>query len=283
MSDAYDPTAPEGERSHGSQYISRKDVRVILVILVLVAIVLVPIYRVMERKTWKAVCIQNMRSISTALQAYAAAHDERFPPLYAEGLGGGHPLVFEKQAAVFTWASEISSGMSPRSSFLCPASDPSEAVTTLSERQVDQDDMDERNRPKDREPLTYGMYAAYSGFPTALVSDPNQTIVIAETSNMGSMGSFDPVKYVNRQGDEVPFDAFSIAWDTGNAAPNAATMSVTRLAFHNVEDDPFARHDHGINALTASGGAVVLKPGAELISRTTAITGKWAVPASLGR
>jgi hypothetical protein len=286
VSDAYDPGAPEGSSPTGSQYISKRDVRAIAVILVVLGVVMIPVYKMLEKNGQKVVCSNNMQAIAGAINQYAEQHDERFPPVFATDPSGTSPLLIG-QAKTFTWASEISGYMKTRASFYCPAAEPDEAVTIDSQREIDSNSASDRARKFGEELLSYGMYMAYSGYQVQQVADPNRTILIAETSNMGARGSYDPFPFHAPDGKLVPFDCFAIGWDNSNAGPNKSTKTVTRLAFYEAAKGDFqvngpSRHNSFIHALTAGGSLLNLDASSALVQQRGDIVGAWSVPPGFG-
>jgi hypothetical protein len=171
----------------------------------------------------------------------------------------------------YTWASDVSEMMSPRASFKCPTATDAE-VTWIEGR--------ERSIP-----LTYGMYAPYGGYLRNIVPNPDQTVLIAETTNFGALQTYDPVPFKTLEGDVVPFDGFVIGWDHSNREPSEHSKMVTRLAFPNTKDGAFtkdgpARHDGGIHALSASGAMLpLLKPSSARIAIRKGLPGGlWEAP-----
>ncbi len=286
MSDAYDPNAVDGDVARGSQYMTRKDLRNILLGVGVLVLALIPIYKMMEKNSEKTRCVQNMRAISAALGQYAAENDDKMPAIYAMG-SESEPLL-DPKGIPFAWASVVSQYMNKRASFLCPSATAEETVTVSTMRK-DRTVETLKEHPANTELLTYGMYAAYSTFLISQIENPNVVITIAETSNMGARGSFDPLPYKNPEGQVVPFDAFAIGWNNSHKAPNESTKAVTRLAFYDIENGNFKadgpiRHENGIHALTAGGSLVLLKPDSAIYSQRVGLSGgRWAVPASLGR
>lgn len=248
MSDAnqpYDPTAPEGDGGGSSQYVSRRDLRVILIGVVVLALFLLPFYRILERNSQKSRCVQNMKSIASALNQYAEVHDNRFPPLMRTALDGTPDLG--DTGLPYTWASDIQEGMSARASFRCPSAQVGEEVYI-------------EGRGRTRIPLTYGMYAPYGAFLTSIIANPDQTIIVAETSNFGTWETYNPTPFKTDEGKLVPYDAFVIGWSDSNTIPSPTSQYVTRLAFYGTANGDFreeteGRHDVGIHALNAQGAA----------------------------
>ena len=138
-----------------------------------------------------------------------------------------------------------------------------------------------------RIPLTYGMYAPYGGFLRNSIENPDQTVILAETSNFGATGVFNPQPFPNLEGAKIPHDGFVIAWDDSNLEPSDKSSYVTRLAFPNTSGGVFAkdgaaRHDAGLHAITASGAASpLLKPQDAKVERRfkgDLPSGMWAAP-----
>lgn len=266
---AYDPNAIDGDANRGSAYVSRKDFRVIIVGVAALALMLVPVYKVLERNSEKARCANNMAAIANGIGQYAALHDDRFPPLMRTA--GDAPDLGEK-GLPFTWASDVQEFMNSRASFACPSALPEETVVTESLKGA-------------RLPVSYGMYAPYSGYLRSMIDDPDMTIIVAETSNYGSANTFNPTPFKDAQGKDVPFDGFAIGLDDQNWYGTESSKYVTRLAFPDSAGGKFAekgpaRHDGGIHAITATGSASpLLKPNdATVIKRFGLPGGIWTVP-----
>ncbi|CAN5367579.1 hypothetical protein BH11ARM1_BH11ARM1_00360 [soil metagenome] len=288
MSDAYDPGAPEGETSAGAQYLNKRDVRTIAAILVVVGLCMIPIYKNLEKSGQKAVCKTNLQAIASAINQYAEQNDGRFPPAHATDASGTAPLVDAKGNRLITWATEISTYMKVRASFNCPAAAPEESVLIYSQRPIDNNNVSDRSRKLGEELSSYGMYSAYSGYPVQQVADPNQTLLITETANMGSRDTFDPLPFKDGDGKVIPYDGFAIGWDNSNEIPNSKTKSVSRLAFYGSQKGDFlkdseSRHGDFIHALTATGSLINIDPASALVQQRASIVGHWAVPATLGR
>jgi hypothetical protein len=269
ITDAYDPTAPEGDIAGRGQYMTAKQLRGILLIFFAVLLAMVPMYQVFKGKTDRATCTKNMKAIYDAMSLYAEQHDGRFPTIdRAEEIGSFAPSLGDT-GHVYTWASDIAPYMNARASFRCPAAKSDEVVWTEDPRSS-----------TNFLPLTYGMYAAYSGFMTSLVENPAQTIIIAETSDRGAEGTFDPQPF----GPSLP-DGFVIGWSDSNVEADKKTTAVTRLAFSQTSDGRFkadgpARHGDAIHLLTANGERINANPEYSLFHYpgSTQINPSWAMP-----
>lgn len=242
MSDIYDPTAPDGDANRGSQYVNKRDIRVVAVALLVLAAAAYPLFLNMVRRAHRSICANNMAGISIAVQQYAVLHDDRFPPImrtngFEPDLGdSGHP---------YTWASDVDELMNPRASFKCPAATDSE-VTWIEGRQK-------------LIPLTYGMYQPFGGTLRTIVANPDQSVLIAETSNGGKGETYDPVPF------KAGFDGFLVGWNDSNETPGNSSQAVTRLAFPKTEAGKFLRdgdmrHEKGIHGLNCNGAMIFLKP-----------------------
>ncbi|MGV3618229.1 MAG: hypothetical protein ACO1SV_23115 [Fimbriimonas sp.] len=266
----YDPGAPEGEAPRGSAYVSKRDFRVIVIGIVAFVIMLMPIYKVLERNSQKARCAQNMAAIANGIGQYAALHDDRFPPVMRTLLNGSPDLG--TTGMPYTWASDVQEFMNPRANFLCPSAIPSEIVYVEGLKNA-------------RIPVTYGMYVPYGGYLRSVIDDPDQTIIVAETSNYGGADTFDPLPYVDLDGNKIPHDGFAIGFNDDNQTGTSASKYITRLAFPGTADGKFpetglGRHDAGIHSITATGSAApLLKPNDAVIVRRFELPGGiWTVP-----
>ena len=265
----YDPTAPEGEMSGGSQYISLKDIRILGLVFVLLLAGLFPIYRMGVKNGEKAMCTQNVKAIYEAIGLYAKDHDDGLPPLYRAG-DNNLPFLGLDTHLPYTWISDVAGYMGPRASFVCPSSSKEEQTV-----------MEDPKTSTANIMASYGMYAPYGGMKTYNIEYPDQVVLVAETSNLGSATSYDPVKF----GEGIP-DGFVVGWSDGNDQGTIDSKSVTRLAIRDSADGLFganaqARHDVGLNALTASGRKVLIKPKDALITLRDKLPGGiWTVPAT---
>lgn len=266
----YDPTAPEGDSPARSQYISKKDIKVIAIVLVALAAGLYPIYRYQVRQAQQSICISNMKAIYDAVNMYAESKDDRFPPIYRTGEGNMPGLG--DSGRPYTWCDDVQPLMSKRYSFVCPAADKDELATCESPMST-----------VGVLTTSYGMYYPYSAYVRSLVPNPDQAAVFAETSNLGSNDTYDPLKMVDSHGMTLP-DGFVIGWNNSNSEPDASTKFVTRLAYPGSNGGVFlkngdARHPGGIHVLSASGELRLLPPPAAEIERGPGgITGIWAPP-----
>jgi hypothetical protein len=177
---------------------------------------------------------------------YATDHDDRLPPVYRTEGDNMTPGLGETTGRPWTYVSDIVLQMSDRANFVCPSAKPDEIV--------------QNEHPQSGTkliPSTYGMYQPYGTALRSSIPDPGQTIILAETSNHGAQGSFDPMPF--------KYDGFVIGWNDANDHPTSSTNAVTRLAFRGVTDGKFSeetqsRHDSGIHAVTANGQLLTLKP-----------------------
>lgn len=264
---AYDPDAIESSPGK-SGYMTRKDLKVIGIGLVVLALIMTPVYCGMKKQAELHLCTTNFGAISKAINQYAASWDERFPPVYATS-EGELPLV-DKKGRPSTWATLITPYMSPRSSFKCPSASDDEVVIAQhwSEGSIDV-------------PMTYGMYAPFAGFSMANVYQPGQTALISETSNQGAMQTYDPMPFKDMSGKALP-DGFLIAWDNSNSAFNRSTQHVTRLAYLETSNGVFkklgpSRHEKGINVLFCDGHVELLGPEAASVRHLGQdLTGLWS-------
>lgn len=268
--DPYDPNAPEGDVRRGSQYMSRKDIKILAGLVVLLVILLYPVYQTGVRNSEKVRCIGNMKAMYDAMAQYADQHDGRFPPVYRTGVGLEPGLG--DSGRPYTWASDIQGYMNTRASFVCPSAKKNEVVPS-----------EDSTKLAKILPTTYGMYAPYGGYLQNLIDNPDQTIILAETSNLGSQTSYDPIKF-DGGGKELS-DGFEIGWSDSNEEGSASSLSVTRLAFRKTSTGDFksgdaaGRHDAGIHVVTASGERRILTPAmAQILLRDKLPSGMWTIP-----
>lgn len=274
--EAFDATAPEGEAGGRNAYISKRDLKILGLVLLVLAAFLYPVYRYLQKESHKSRCKNNLGAISKALGMYRTEHDDRFPPAY-RAAEDGLPMVNASRLA-YTWIDDLHQYMPPRVSFTCPAAQPSELAY-----------VEHPTRAGMRLGTSYGLYTPYSSFLHSIIENPDQQLVVAETTNGGARGSFDPLPLKSSDGLDMPYDGFVIGWDNGNAQPNAKTRAVTRLAFYGVSDGKFeehgeGRHDGGCFALSAAGGLIHLPPTAAQVQIVDDLpAGQWAVPVTKAR
>ncbi len=263
MSERYDPQAVDDTPGR-SEYFSRKDAKWFVLLFVIAAAAGYPLFQWGNDQKNKALCSNNIKALGDALNLYAEQNDDRYPPLF-EADSSGAPDTSGGKIPV-TWASVVRSYHNGRTDLRCPAADEDEHALTQW-----------RGGPT---PITYGLYAAHSTVTRTNIGSPDETILLAETSNLGSKGSFDPLPYKDASGNRLS-DAFVIGWDNSNEAPNAQTKAVTRLAFRETGNGAFgeksySRHSPRIHAITVSGRRVLLSPqDSRATWRITTLTGQW--------
>jgi hypothetical protein len=261
---------------------SWKDIRVLGLVVLLLMAGLFPIYQMGIKNSEKARCTQNFMAIYQAMNLYARDHDDGLPPLFRTG-NGFVPGLGEETGRPYTWASDIVGYMGERGDFRCPSAKPQELVRAEHPQANDQSVT-----------MSYGMYSPYGGYKTYNIENPDQTVLVAETSNLGTMSSYDPVPFKNADGSLLP-DGFVIGWNDGNEVATSKSTKVTRLAFQNTASGTFGEQGIGrhtaeskqrkaiqvVHALTATGSKVNLTPGsAEIVQRDNLPSGLWSVPAS---
>ncbi len=268
MSDPYDPQASD-ERRSGSQYVTRRDVRLVGIVLAVLALAAWPVYMYMLRQVNSSTCNRNLRRISEALLAYAHDNEEHLPFAY-ETNGYGSSEIAVHNGYAYTWQWVLEAQTSDWSMFRCPAADASEHSKSADPWKGEVESSD------------YGMLNAYSGQDLSTVSEPGQKIIIGETANRGAMGSYDPLPLLS-QGKPIADDGNFIGFDNSQDYPDAKTAFATRLAFRGTSSGHFdrnseARHPDGDHFLTLDGhrrggdGAI-----AEVIQQG-GYFGPWDVP-----
>ncbi len=260
----YDPNAVEGDRSAGGQYVTAKDIRIWGIALVVLGVASYPIYKYLEGQSERARCSANLRAVYQALSLYADQHDNRLPPLARMEPDGVTPSLSEK-GQPYTWVSDVAPFMNPRQSFVCPTATKEETV-----------DNESGEAGKTGVPSTYGMYAAYAGVLISNIENPDDAIIVGETSNRGAAASLDPKPF----GTTTP-DGFAIGWIDTNTNPTKATKSVTRLAFPGSDKGTAETGRHGkfVWGLSASGELRQITP--EDVAYTSGLGGvnpHWKLP-----
>ena len=268
--DPFDPNAPEGDVRRGSQYMSRRDMKILGGMVVGLMIILYPIYQIGVKNSEKARCTVNMKAMYDAMAQYADQHDGRFPPVFRTGTGLEPGLG--DTGRPYTWASDIQGYMNGRASFVCPSAKKDEIVAN-----------EDATSTTKILPTTYGMYAPYGGYLQTLIENPDKTVILAETSNLGSQTSYDPVKF-GEVGKEIA-DGFVVGWSDSNEDGSLGSRSVTRLAFRGtgggnfISPDAVGRHDAGIHVVTAAGERRILSPAmAQIEFRDKEPSGIWTTP-----
>jgi hypothetical protein len=260
----FDVDAPEGAQK-SSIYLNKKDLQYVLAILVIIAVIATPAYIGFLGQRDKQVCSTNMHAIFNAMLQYAEQNDSRLPPMYEVGENGS-PLISDGKPSV--WATQLVPFMNPRANFFCPSAKDDEKMPANGHDGRVEKDFD----------LTYGMYLPMSANPYLLAANPSDTVLIVETSNHGSQGSFNPLPFTDLSGDQVPFDAFMVGFNDSNAELQPTSDRVTRLAFRGKEQGGGARHNQGIHVFYLDGHKGYFKPGADKIKNIfPEVEGPWRV------
>ena len=256
-----------------SSYVSRKDIKVVAISLVVLAVVLSPVYFVLRENRDAFVCKRNIQAISKAISLYATENNDRLPPVFVTA-DGVTPFV-EEDGGIYTWAYLVKPYMKADASFVCPKASEEECY------------LDHDAETGALMPVSYGMYLPMGGMPISSVSNPESAILVAETFSLGARDSYNPHPFLDENGKPVR-DGFAVTWDTGNVppAPGAKITAVTRLAYPESKAGVFkkegaSRHPEGNHYITVSGSAATLKPDAAKVewdTRQRKITGRWAIP-----
>lgn len=267
----YDP-AEAGEVRRTSEYMTKRDLRIILIVVALILLALWPVYVWFRKFAEAAVCKSNLNNIYKAIGTYMEQSDGHFPPAYANLPGSDAPVVTDA-GVVITWGTVVAGGVKDAGSFKCPSASESEVARSESTR---------RGVPL---MLAYGMYVPYALELASATANPSRTVLLAETSNMGAEDSYDPLPFKDPKGNVVPYDGFAIGFDNRQRFPDDKTRYVTRLAFPGTSKGDFgekARGRHGAvsYAMTVEGGLVNLAPDR---AEYRGGSGYWAVPVSTNR
>lgn len=257
---AYDPDAVD-DKPRGS-YLSKKDLRNLAAVLVIVFLILIPVYNHLKEDANKHRCAGNFKSMGDAMGLYMAENNDRFPPAYIQ-TADGFPLLQDGHPV--TWAGIIRPYMPARYNFVCPSAHESEYTIAA--------------HPTDRTqtlPMTYGMYVARSAASRSSMSNPGLSVLLSETSAFGARDTLNPVPFA-KDGVDLKYDGFLIGYDNTNlppsfAEPNTQALFVSRLAFPGTKNKEFtetgpARHNKGNHFLYADGSLRTLPPTAARIER----------------
>jgi hypothetical protein len=261
MAEAYD--ASEVDERPRSTHLSRKDVRVMMIVVGVLILLMIPIYSVFKAGRDKYLCKTNLGQMFKAMGIYLEQNNERYPPAFVVG-ENGEPNLFD--GSPYTWMSLIHDGMGERYSFACPAAGEKEGISNL-------------NPSAEKAPFRshYGLYMPWSTYNSTLIVNESTSILVAETANGGAEETFNPNPFSNG------VDGMVIGWNDGNFEPTRETEYVTRLAFPRSKGGKFVkegagRHGKGIHVLFASGQLGFMNPtSAEVHRLGSEITGNWAV------
>lgn len=263
--EGYDPS--EVDERPRTSHLSKKELRNLLLALVLLLVILWPLYSVMRSNSERHLCSKNFQAIATAMGLYMADHADRFPPAYATA-PAGVPLT-DDRGRPFTWCSLLEPYFTERASFVCPSASDEENVRS------------QAGQSSQTLLSSYGMYEPYGGYYKETVSNLSQIVLVAETSNFGANDTYDPNKFVGEDGQPVRQDGFVIGLD---ATESSQARAVTRLALPGTGDGRFdedarTRHPGGIWALYGDLRLGLVQPGKAKIDRLGGeIVGAWAIP-----
>lgn len=266
MSDAYDPQAPD-ERGPSNQYISRKDARIIGIILICIALLAWPVYMYLLKGVNNSLCAKNLRKIGSALQQYVNDNDDHLPFAY-ETTGFGSTEVNLHNDLAFSWQWQMNRYTGDVSVFKCPSATTEENTRISNGGQTIES--------------SYGMLNAYSGAIFSSISNPSQKVLVSETVKSGVNGTSDPLKII-AAGTRLLDDGFVIGFDNDPDHPDASTKFATRLAFPDslttgFDDYTDSRHPNGIHFLSVDGSMRFRGGSAARVSLLGGGYGMWDVP-----
>jgi hypothetical protein len=276
MSDAYDPQESD-EKRRGSQYVSRKDVRVIAVVLVVLGLIAWPAYLYMLKGVNQSLCSKNFHNIALSILQYRSDFDEHLPFAY-ETIGNESPDLALKNGYATSWQWAVQPySTSGWKGFRCPAADTSENSLTSDGKTI--------------QGSSYGMLNGYSGMQFSLIPNPASKILIAETVRNGVLNTLDPLPLQTPIDPANPKagmrtiqdDGFVIGFDNDENYPNTTTKFATRLAFPDskttgLNANTSSRHPDGIHFLTVDGGLWTRGADAARVSPLAGSYGAWDVP-----
>ncbi|MBS1723063.1 MAG: hypothetical protein JSS66_08950 [Armatimonadetes bacterium] len=257
------------ERRPRSRYVSWREFLIILAVLLLLLVMLKPTLDEMGRRAEESACKRKLHAIGIAIGSYMIDHDDRLPATCYMGFDGAPSLV---DGLPQTWVTDVQPKMSARDDFVCPSAKPSEATRQMS-----------KLTGIKSATSTYGMYYGLSSVPINQVPNPGESLMIAETANLGALGSKDPVHF---PGDIS--DGYFIGWDTGNLGFDRSTQSVTRLAFRDNPDKSvggrIGRHGDVVFGISVEGGLRPLSESdAKVMHAAPRLKGAWWADPNLFR
>lgn len=259
------PEGEEGfERPRSDGHVRRRDLAIIVAVLLVLAALSAPVYRHFRERGEIAENKQNLREVYNAASGYAQDNNDRLPPAYYE-LGGG-TVAFESGLPV-AWPTLVGPGMSARAKLRARAAKAEEAAKVL----------DGANAGKALE-VAYGMYRGLSCAPVGMVPEPSDSVLFADSANAGANGSLDPVPLLGPDGQPAGQDAFVIGWDDSNVVFSSKTRFVTRLAVYGDPESPKARARFGdtVYSITVAGSLRELAPRDARVRYTyPLLEGEW--------
>lgn len=266
----YAPDEPEGAQQR-SGLVTKKEFRMMLLGFVGIFIILIPVYLNNRKTAFKETCKQNLRSVAAAIDAYCNDQEGYYPlPYYLDNTGA--PQL--DNGDVKSWVTTVQPYMNTRKNFVCPEAHESELV---------------------RNALGGGKFvlSSYGIVPGAIcqiteggrmitmrkdeIADPNNVLLLTETSNKGARESFDPLPFEDDQAKTQPWDGFIVGFEMDNHVPDVQDGNdviksnyVTRLAFPGTDKGSFekseGRHE-GNFAVSSSGSLSKIKADQAYVRR----------------
>jgi hypothetical protein len=277
MNDAYDPQESDEGRK-GTQYISRKDVRIIGIVVFVLGLIAWPLYLHMLKGVNQSLCSRNFRKMAIAMQEYKADFDDHLPFAYETASYGGSDIKL-RGGYPYTWQWTLQPFTNDWKVFRCPAAEAVENSLTSDGSQI--------------QGSSYGMLNAYSGIQYSMIANPASKILISETVRNGALGTLDPLPLQTPIDPANPSagmktiqdDGFVIGFDNNQTYPNVNTQFATRLAFPDAKtaglDQATSRHPDGIHFLTVDGTMWTKTSEAARVSSLVGSFGTWDVPKPL--
>lgn len=247
-----------------SRYLSKKDLLFVSIAVVVLVPLLLYFYFAGKGKADDAYCRQNLHQIGVALMGYSEQNDGRLPPTHNMDPDGG-PAQDPGTGLPVTWATNVQPFMSTRNDFWCRTTTKEEGIKTVAGKEG-----------QTELPLSYGFYRGLSTVPINQIANPAESFVVAESSNGGANGSFDPTPF----GEGQP-DGFLIGWDDANLEFTSKSKFVTRLAFSKAGNgysntEIVGRHGLRVNAVTVEGNYRPITPDmAKVEHARPRLKGRW--------
>lgn len=257
--DADDEGTPERRKG---RYTSRKDLLTIAIVFVVLAAVGWPTYQGMLREGQKVENKENLRAVWNAVSAYSQNNNDRLPPVYYE-VGEGRAATLD--GLPVAWPTLVADGLGPRAKMYSKAATMPELASVLS--------------PTGKGmalKVSYGMYRGLSCVPVSYIPDPSESVLLADSANRGSRGSFDPVPMLDGEGNVSENDGYVLGWDDSNHLYSASTKRVTRLATFKEGKKAVTRFGTSLFGVTAGGSLMEMAPSDDKVEFLyPSLTGKW--------
>lgn len=262
----YATDEPEGSTATKSQYMSKKDVKSLVAIMLVLAVVLFPIYQKLRGDGERVMCANNMKAASQAMLTYCDNNNDRFPPVFYPDSEGAPALL---DGLPITWVTLVDEGMKPDRTYVCPRSTPEERSKSVPFS---------GSKPIES---SYGMWSGIALQSKGLMEE--KPIMIAETVSGSALNAFNPMQMNGGN------DGYAIGLDSSNLQGQAindtvdfgTAKAVTRLAFGDTAKGVFSgkvfgRHEKINHAVDVNGRLIHITSSQALVrTQGQCLIGLW--------